>query len=134
MSNELDHQPEKAAAPVRIVGTDDPVPVEVVSSTVPAPATVEKAAGLVATPTTTAEQNRHTASQRRVNMVWEYTQSVIALLVTISALYVSVRMSQPTDSGASSLLSNAFFLVIGFYFGRTNHTNVGGVQPPYQGR
>jgi hypothetical protein len=44
--------------------------------------------------------------------------------VTGVTLYVSARLALSADSGgataASLLLSNAFFLVIGFYFGRNN--------------
>jgi hypothetical protein len=72
---------------------------------------------------TTLEEDLHTAGQRRVNITWEYTQSFVAVAVVIAniigALYTGVD---------SPLLANAFFLVIGFYFGRTNHARVGGVQ------
>lgn len=80
-------------------------------------------------PTTTAEENRKSAGQRQVNIIWEATQSIIALAVTSSTLYVAAKLSilNPTQTAAFLLLSNAFFLVIGFYFGRTNHQRVGGV-------
>ena len=77
--------------------------------------------------TTTVEQNLRTASQRRVNLIWEYTQAGVALLV-VSANIVNelatrfVPTAITTDTG---LLGNAFFLVIGFYFGRTNHARIG---------
>ena len=69
------------------------------------------------------EIHRRTAGQRRVNIIWETTQAMIAVTVTISTLYVSARLatSGGSDMAAFLLLSNAFFLVIGFYFGRTNH-------------
>ena len=69
--------------------------------------------------------------QRRINLIWEATQSVIALLVTATTLYVAATLavSGKADAAAFLLLSNAFFLVVGFYFGRTNHTRVGGVGP-----
>lgn len=71
----------------------------------------------------------HTASQRQINHVWEYTQAIIALSVCLATLYVAATLSvnDNTDMAAFLLLSNAFFLVVGFYFGRTNHTRVGGV-------
>ena len=50
------------------------------------------------------------------NLIWERTQAGVALLVT-GASIVSNIMGIPGD-----VLNNAFFLVIGFYFGRTNHT------------
>ncbi len=88
------------------------------------------------TATTTAEQNRKTASQRRVNLIWESTQAVIAISVTAATLYVAANLALH-DSGqvaAFLLLSNAFFLVVGFYFGRTNHQRTGGVGGDIVGR
>lgn len=83
--------------------------------------------------TTTEEEDIVTAGQRRVNLVWEVTQSVIAITVTMALIYVSI---QKIDS---DVLKNAFFLIIGFYFSRTNHAAIGGVgkkppQQPYIGR
>lgn len=78
------------------------------------------------TPTTTAEESY---GQRRVNLIWEATQALIAVTVTCSTLYVAAQLALK-DSGAQAaflLLSNAFFLVIGFYFGRTNHQRSGGI-------
>lgn len=87
-------------------------------------------AKLDATPaTTTREQDRHSFGQRRINLVWEGTQAVIALSVTSATLYVAANLAMRDDkqTAAFLLLSNAFFLVVGFYFGRTNHQKVGGV-------
>jgi hypothetical protein len=73
--------------------------------------------------TTTLEEDLHSAGQRRVNITWEYTQSFVAIAVVIANIIGALY------TGADSpLLANAFFLVIGFYFGRTNHARVGGVQ------
>jgi hypothetical protein len=71
--------------------------------------------------TTTLEEDRHSFSQRRVNIIWEGTQAFIALTVTVSFVFASLKK---IDSQA---LNNTFFVVIGFYFGRTNHQRVGGV-------
>lgn len=80
-------------------------------------------------PITTEEQDRKTAGQRQINRVWEYTQSFVAVAVTLSTLYVSSALAirDQGETAAFLLLSNAFFLVIGFYFGRTNHQRTGGV-------
>jgi len=80
-------------------------------------------------PTTTAEQNLVSAGQRRVNLIWEYTQSAIAIGVTLATLSASVTLILRSDANVAAfvLLSNAFFLVVGFYFGRTNHQRTGGV-------
>jgi N-acetylmuramic acid 6-phosphate (MurNAc-6-P) etherase len=79
--------------------------------------------------TTTSEEDRHALGQRRINFIWEATQAVIALAVAGATLYVAGRLalSDKGPEAAFLLLSNAFFLVIGFYFGRTNHSRVGGV-------
>ncbi len=67
--------------------------------------------------TTTIEEDKASAARRQLNFTWEYTQAGIALLVTCAGVYLS--LSTPTNY---ELLKSAFFLVIGFYFGRTNHT------------
>jgi hypothetical protein len=90
-------------------------------------------------PKTTAEEDRKTTGQRRINMIWEMTQAAIALSVVLTAMSVSAAVSllvlRP-DVSESSLsvattaflfMSNVASLVIGFYFGRTNHQRVGGV-------
>ena len=74
------------------------------------------------------EDTLRSAGQRRVNILWEVTQALIAVAVTGATLYVSASLALKQDlMGAFLLLSNAFFLVIGFYFGRTNHTKTGGI-------
>ena len=73
-------------------------------------------------PKTTREENRHSASQRQVNKIWEITQAFIAISVTLSSIYAAVNVIE------SQLLNNSFFLVIGFYFGRNNHQRIGGVE------
>jgi hypothetical protein len=77
------------------------------------------------------EKDRTSLGQRRVNLIWEVTQAIIALAVTLATLYASVTLTVRGEPGSAAflLLSNAFFLVIGFYFGRTNHQRVGGVGP-----
>jgi len=78
----------------------------------------------------TAAQVR-TASQVRVNLIWEYTQAAIAsITVGANVIYIFLLLFVDTPNqhaiSAASLLSNGFFLVIGFYFGRTNHQREGG--------
>jgi hypothetical protein len=90
--------------------------------------------------TTTLEEDRsslgvrteaglRTAGQRRINIIWEVTQATIALAVTGATLYVAAMLAlkDQGQTAAFLLLSNAFFLVVGFYFGRTNHQRVGGI-------
>lgn len=66
-------------------------------------------------------------SQRRVNLMWEVTQAVIAVSVCEAVLYVAVINALNDPAGAAFvLLAGLANLVIGFYFGRTNHTRTGG--------
>lgn len=85
-------------------------------------------------PTTSAEQDRHSLGQRRVNLIWEGTQALIALSVIGATLGVDASVAV-YGSGATEVQSSALMqlnvmaaLVTGFYFGRTNHQRVGGVE------
>ena len=73
--------------------------------------------------------------QRRINIIWEATQSVIALMVTSVGMFASAVLAMRSDETEATkamsitaflLISNTVFLVIGFYFGRTNHARTGG--------
>jgi len=70
---------------------------------------------------TTKEQDRKTAGQRNVNLVWEVTQALIALAVTCAAIYCAAAGKE------SALIGNAFTLIVALYFVRTNHTKIGGI-------
>lgn len=71
-------------------------------------------------PNTTKQQDITTAGQRRINLIWELTQAVIAVMITAAVIYCSVnRLS-------NEVLTNAFFLIVSMYFVRTNHTLIGG--------
>lgn len=71
-------------------------------------------------PTTTVEQDKYTRTARSINLIWEMTQGIVAFAITMAVIYCAVQKI------ASPELSNGFFLVIGFYFGRTNHARRGG--------
>lgn len=79
-------------------------------------------------PNTTEEEQDVTLGQRRVNLVWEGTQAIIAISVTGALIYISVNKINAEE------LKNAFFLIIGFYFSRTNHTAIGGIGKKPQGK
>src|SRR4029453_12224680 len=80
--------------------------------------------------TTTIEEDRHSAGQRGINKVWEYTQSIIALSVVSTTLYANVIVAiygtSRSDISASALvqLDVMAALAIGFYFGRTNDQRI----------
>src|SRR5688572_17627871 len=92
------------------------------------------------TPNTTLQEDITTAGQRRINMIWEITQSAISLIIVLGNVSVAVYHGfTGTASDFPSILSSSLFLVIGFYFSRTNHQAIGGVgqkpeQPQYRGR
>jgi hypothetical protein len=64
---------------------------------------------------------------RRISLIWETTQAAIAVAVTMTTLYVagSLAVRGGADFATFGLLSNAFFLVIGFYFGRVRNGPAG---------
>jgi hypothetical protein len=89
------------------------------------------------TPTTTAEEDLHSASQRSeveltslghrlTNRVWEYTQAAVATIVTIGVVAISAYMVVYGETqlklAAFLLLSQVFTQVVTEYFRRTNHT------------
>ena len=78
-------------------------------------------------PTTTAQQDVTTAGQRKINLIWEFTQAFIAISVVAANLAVGVHVGfSDSKSEVPPLLTNSLFLVIGFYFSRTNHAAIGG--------
>lgn len=89
---------------------------------------IKKKPPLTMPPNTTEQEDITTAGQRRVNLIWEFTQAFVAIIVTI-AMIVSEIMN--VDSVAIRM---SFSLIIGFYFSRTNHQAIGGVgkKPPLQ--
>lgn len=90
----------------------------------------------IAVPTTTEEEDRATVGQRRVNLIWEITQGVIAVMVTGATLYVAgkLALNGNGETAAFLLLSNAFFVVVTTYIVRTNHQKIGGVEKGDRGR
>jgi len=92
-------------------------------------------------PSTTLQQDKTTAGQRKVNLIWEWTQAIISVLIVISNMAVAIFQGLNYGSNESHpvVLSSALFLVVGFYFARTNHAAIGGVGPKpseqeYRGR
>ena len=120
----------------------------------PAPAPLPPPAPIVPPIATIREeaQARTTSGQRRINLLWEVTQSIIALFVVISGVVVNgllVRaiVVQGSEVSVTQLavmsISLGFInltvgIVIGFYFSRTNHAAIGGVgskpETAYEGR
>lgn len=73
--------------------------------------------------------------QRVINVIWETTQMRLALSVIWGSLVVSAALAvfgrwlgtPDLQLAAIVFLFGVANLVTGFYFGRTNHTRVGGV-------
>lgn len=78
------------------------------------------------TPNTTAEQGLLSASQRKINLIWELTQATVAGLITLATVGVAAWLAVAGSStDVPDSLQNSFFLVVGFYFGRTNQARLG---------
>lgn len=76
--------------------------------------------------TTTSEEDRKTAGQRQINRIWEYTQAIVTVMITIAAITCALLNVE------SDVVNFAFVAIISTYYARTNHTNVGGIK--YEGR
>ena len=95
----------------------------------------EEAQALTLPPTTTHQENVTLSGQRRVNIIWEATQAVIALVVVVANMAPPL-ISAFTGKDARNVpesVTNTLFLVVGFYFSRTNHSSVGGVGAKREG-
>lgn len=93
---------------------------------------IELSKALPLSPTTTEQEDiasqeervslhRMREGQRRISLVWEITQAIIAVTITLAVIFIAVTGRD------SEVITNSFFLIIGFYFSRTNHTKVGGI-------
>lgn len=76
-----------------------------------------------------AERGLTSSGQRRINLIWEMTQGVIALGLVGTACYsLLIGVALPAEYWL--LLG----IVVNSYFQRTNHTKIGGVGPADTGR
>lgn len=78
---------------------------------------------------TTAEEDLKSKGQRKINDVWEFTQAAIASVIVLTTC-VGIFIGHPPGMiERSSAFPPEWWtilgLVIGFYFGRTNHARVG---------
>lgn len=78
---------------------------------------------------TTFQEDLTVAGQRRVNLIWEYTQATIALMVILANVIVGAArgLGYGGPSEYPIILSSSLFLIVGFYFSRTNHQAIGGI-------
>lgn len=128
-----------------------PIPVQVVNRQPAAPRRQSQDTDPSLPARTTFQEDLTTEGQRRINLVWEYTQSVVALLVVVTTMIAGIySMIHPTvtvGTGAAmvqvpmqipTVIGIAFGMVTGFYFSRTNHAAIGGTgskpEAKYEGR
>ena len=79
-------------------------------------------------PTTTLQEDVTTAGQRRVNLIWEYTQAIIAIMVVAATMGAGLyTVFSKGSEQIPNVIGVAFGMVVGSYFQRTNHMNVGGI-------
>lgn len=129
------------AAPPKVVVAQVETPVELAPNTIKAIAP-QKRQGRKQSESTQAlddELALKTKGQRRVNLIWEYTQAAIALLSVTTLLAIAlVYAVTGSDREIPLVLQNMIFLIIGAYFSRTNHEKIGGVgskeSRTYEGR
>lgn len=73
-------------------------------------------------PTTTTQQDLVVAGQRRINLIWESTQGLVAASLVLTVCYAML-------SGME--VKNEFWILVSIvvqsYFQRTNHTRIGGI-------
>ncbi len=70
------------------------------------------------------------AGQRKVNLIWEYTQAIVAILIVGANLAVWLSIAfRSTPVQMPGGLTDALFVIVGFYYGRTNHAAIGGPGP-----
>lgn len=117
---------DKTIPKVIIADADKPLPVVLETAEPASPQIVNKGDGKTLAPTTTAQDDLTTAGQRRVNLIWEFTQAIVAVMITSAVIFKSDK---------SEVINYAFFLIVSMYFIRTNHKLIGGIGPkPYEGR
>lgn len=76
-----------------------------------------------------------TAGQRKVNLIWEYTQAFLAIYVTMSVTALGTYLAiKGRADDIPPFLTLILGLIIGTYFQRTNHQKVGGVAKGDVGR
>lgn len=76
------------------------------------------------------ETSLRTSGQRKINLIWEVTQAIVTVMVVGATLFIAgtLALNDTGDTAAAFLLlSNAFFMIVAFYYQRTNHVRTGGV-------
>ena len=99
------------------------------------PSPGQAAASALAATRLSDETSLRSEGQRTVSMIWETTQKKIALMTVGGAVFLAaavvlagqwLELANDVRIAAFMFISGAANLVIGFYYGRTNHQRVGG--------
>lgn len=121
---------KEEATPKAIVGgevVEIPVVTPVTGSVLISAEPIKPSSGPSMTPTTTEQEDLTTAGQRKVNLIWEFTQAGIAItVVAVNMIAALINVYRGLDVDVPMILSSSLFLIIGFYFSRTNHQAIGG--------
>lgn len=132
-------EPRKDVTPVSIVDTEKPVSVIIEDDKKEAKFQNKDSQQILA-PKTTEEEDRVALGQRNINLIWETTQSRIALTVIYVGMFInlcvviillfSVKEITPIKvaliTGSIAAVNLTTGIIIGFYFSRTNHSAIGG--------
>lgn len=71
---------------------------------------------------TTPENLTTTINKIQVNLIWEWTQSFIAISVVLTTM-ISAVFAQIKNTQVSTIIAVAFGTIVGFYFARADHIN-----------
>lgn len=128
--------------PTPVIISDQEKPLEVhIDGDKKEPVFLEKGKQQVLAPQTTEEQDRVSLGQRNINLIWEKTQSKIALISIISSIVINIIViisllfkTEETNPAVIAVITASIAamnltvgIIIGFYFSRTNHSSIGGV-------
>lgn len=130
--------PDKPA-PVKIIDTEKAIPVTFQDDKKETKL-IGKESQQILAPSTTEEEDRVALGQRTINLIWENTQSKIALLSVFSSQIINMAVilillfkEGDTKSDVIAVITACIAamnltvgIIIGFYFSRTNHSAIGG--------
>lgn len=114
-----------AKKPLQVIvkDTEKPLPVTLEAPPKQPGDVVSKGEGKTLSPQTTEQEDLTKLGQRRVNIMWELTQGLIAISISWAVIYCQINKID------SQILNNAFFLIVSMYYVRTNHQLIGGIGP-----
>lgn len=92
-------------------------------------------------PDTTVQEDMVVAGQRKINLIWETTQSKIAYISIVSSQAINALIicaflfkKEHTSPEVIAVITASVAamnltvgIIIGFYFSRTNHSAIGGI-------